>query len=107
MGYRKCLSGCPSRRVIGANRKLQGKLDWLVNKTIQPIARFIIDNTPLKSAIDEVNKKIEEALGVTVLKEKVSKALGSTLESLQGVLTTLQTQAESAVPLFNAVSYLT
>lgn len=69
--------------------------------------QFIIDRTPLKGLVDEIGKKIEDALGVNVLKDKVNKALETSLQNLQGVVTSLQTQAELAVPLFDAVSCLT
>ena len=75
-----------------------------MRKTVGRIVEFIIENTPLKRLVNEVSKKIEEALGVTVLKDKVSKALGAALENLQNVLTTLHTQTESAVALFDVVS---
>ena len=104
MGSRKYLSPCPDHKITDTNRKLQGKVDWLVGKITQPIVQFIIHRTPLKSLIQEISKKIEEALGVSVLKDKVSKALGSALENLGGVVTTLQTQADLAVPLFDTVS---
>ena len=65
---------------------------------------LIIDRTPLKGLVNEIGKKIEDALGVNVLKDKVNKALGTSLQNLQGVVTSLQTQAELAVPLIDAVS---
>ena len=78
-----------------------------MRKTVGRIVELIIENTPLKRLVNEVSKKIEEALGVTVIKDKVSKALGAALETLQNVLTTLQTQTESAIALFDVVSSLT
>ncbi|KAK0515155.1 hypothetical protein JMJ35_002534 [Cladonia borealis] len=86
---------------LGPVKWVLGKFEWLVRKTVGRIVEFIIENTPLKRLVNEVSKKIEEALGVTVLKDKVSKALGAALETLQNVLTTLQTQTESAVALFD------
>jgi hypothetical protein len=75
-----------------------------MKKTIGPIVDFIIKKTPLNVLVNGISDKIQKALGVKLLRDKVSGALQASLESLQAPLNGVLTDAEKTSALLDTVS---
>jgi hypothetical protein len=71
---------------------------------IGPAIEFIVNKTPLKTLVNGISNKIQAALGVNDLQERVSNALQAPLESLQAPLNGVLTDAEKARSLLDTVS---
>ena len=90
-----------------ADDSSQNKLDWIVNKTIGPIVKFIIDKTPLKDLVDSISNRIKAALGVDELEKRVDGVLTAALQGLQAPLNTALADAEKTSTLLSNVRFRT
>lgn len=82
---------------------MQGKFDWIVKRTIGPIIDFIVDKTPLKSLLNDIQNKVQSAIGVDELKKKVSQALETALGDLKDPLAALKDKPEASIKALETV----